>query len=78
MIAGTIILEDMSLTFQLTNGRVQLTAFDGEKENATETSYEELGAILALAVGADELDDVKQLYCIAEPAIDRLGIRLIP
>ena len=78
MIAGTVLLEDTNLTFNLVNGYFRLTAFDGEREASIETTYEELGAILALALGSDEMDGAEQLYAIAEPAIARLGIRLIP
>ena len=78
MIAGTIVLEDITLTFILKDNAFEIMAFADGQESKTTTTYEELGALLALAVGSDEIPGADQLYPIAEDVCERLGMRLIP
>ena len=78
MIAGTIVLEDHTLTFILNGNAFEVMTFVDGQESKTTTTYEELGALLALAVGSDEIPGSDKLYPLAEDVCERLDMRLIP
>ena len=81
MIAGTITLEDHQINFWRGKTEFHLAAFDcggNGQEGLTTCSDIEMGALLALLLGGDEVSGADKLYPIAEEVVARLGIRLIP
>lgn len=84
MVHFTMVMADMVVLATHSDGQWLIKGQDSMTARLVETTFtrDEFAAVMALFCEAGEHDmkgyDVPHLYSIAEPACERLGLRLIP